>query len=170
MTNKWALARGRTDKREPGLGWREQMRVIGRVLPLLWPKGETGLKIRVVTSFALILVGKVVNVILPIVYKWVVDALSTGPRAAIIVPVALITGYGLVRIAAAATTEIRDLVFANVQERALRLVSVGVLKHLLDMSLRFHLDRQTGGLSRAIERGTEAIESLICCSTSRRSS
>jgi len=161
MANNWALARGRNDKREPGLGWREQMRVIGRVLPLLWPKGETGLKIRVVSSFSLILIGKVINVILPIVYKWVVDALSTGPRAAVVVPVALITLYGLVRIASSATTEIRDLIFANVQERALRLVSVGVLQHLLDMSLRFHLDRQTGGLSRAIERGTEAIESLL---------
>lgn len=161
MANNWSLSRGRSDKREPGLGWREQMRVLQRVLPLLWPQGESGLKIRVVSSFALILAGKVVNVILPIVYKWVVDALSTGPRAAVVVPVVLIIGYGLVRIASAATTEIRDLVFANVQERALRLVSVGVLKHLLDMSLRFHLDRQTGGLSRAIERGTEAIESLM---------
>ena len=66
-----------------------------------------------------------------------------------------------VRIASAATTELRDLIFAKVQERALRLVSVSVLKHLLDLSLRFHLDRQTGGLSRAIERGTEAIESLL---------
>jgi ATP-binding cassette subfamily B protein len=155
------LARGRSDKREPGLGWREQMRVLGRVLPLLWPQGETGLKIRVVASFSLILVGKVINVILPIVYKWIVDALSTGPRAAIVVPIALIFGYGVVRIASASTTELRDMIFANVQERALRLVSVGVLKHLLDMSLRFHLDRQTGGLSRAIERGTEAIESLL---------
>ena len=161
MANKWALARGRNDKREPGLGWRERMRVLNRVLPLLWPPGESGLKVRVVASFAFILLGKVVNVILPLVYKWVVDALSTGPRAAIVVPMALIIGYGVVRIASAATTELRDLIFANVQERALRLVSVSVLKHLLDLSLRFHLDRQTGGLSRAIERGTEAIESLL---------
>src|ERR1043165_6003289 len=161
MANNWSLSRGRSDRREPGLVWREQMRVLSRVLPLLWPEGETGLKIRVVASFSLILIGKVVNVILPIVYKWVIDALSASPRAAVIVPIALIIGYGLVRIAASATTEIRDLVFANVQERALRLVSVGVLKHLLDMSLRFHLDRQTGGLSRSIERGTEAIESLM---------
>ena len=161
MANNWALARGRTDKREPGLGWRDQMRVLKRVLPLLWPEGETGLKIRVVSSFAFILLGKVVSVILPLVYKWVVDALSTGPRAAIVVPVALIIGYGVVRIASSATTELRDLIFANVQERALRLVSVGVLKHLLDLSLRFHLDRQTGGLSRAIERGTEAAEAAV---------
>ena len=149
------------DKREPGLGWRDQMRVLRRVLPLLWPEGETGLKLRVVTAMSLIFVGKLVNVALPIVYKWVVDALSLGPRAALMVPVALIVGYGLVRVVSSATTEMRYMIFAKVQERALRLVSVGVLKHLLDLSLRFHLDRQTGGLSRAIERGTESIESLL---------
>ncbi len=65
------------------------------------------------------------------------------------------------RVASSATTEIRDMIFAKVQERVLRLISVSVLKHLHDLSLRFHLDRQTGGLSRSIERGTEAIESLL---------
>ena len=161
MINNWALSRGRSDKREPGLGWTEQLRVLRRVLPLLWPKGELGLKLRVATAFGLIIAAKLVNVTLPIVYKKVVDALSMGPKAAIVIPIALIVGYGLVRIASSATTEIRDMIFAKVQERALRLVSVSVLKHLLDLSLRFHLDRQTGGLSRAIERGTESIESLM---------
>jgi ATP-binding cassette subfamily B protein len=161
MAQKWALSRGRSDRKEPGLGWRDQMRVLRRVLPLLWPQGETGLKLRVVSAFALIVVGKLVNVVLPIIYKMVVDALSIGPRPALVVPVALIFGYGLIRVASSGTTEIRDMIFAKVQERALRLVSVGVLKHLLDLSLRFHLDRQTGGLSRAIERGTDAIESLL---------
>ena len=64
----------------------------------------------------------------------------------------------MIRIATSATTELRDMIFAKVQERALRLISVEVLEHLHDLSLRFHLDRQTGGLSRAIERGTEGIE------------
>jgi ATP-binding cassette subfamily B protein len=161
MVNNWALSRGRSDKKDAGLGWRDQWRVLRQVMPLLWPKGETRLKIRVVVSLSLIVVAKVVNVLLPIVYKEIVDALSMGPRAAIVVPVALIVAYGVVRIASSATTELRDMIFANVQERALRLVSVGVLRHLLDLSLRFHLDRQTGGLSRAIERGTESIESLL---------
>jgi ATP-binding cassette subfamily B protein len=161
MANNWALSRGRSDKREPGLGWSEQLRVLRRVLPLLWPEGELGLKLRVATAFGLIIAAKLVNVVLPIIYKKVVDALSMGPKAAIVVPIALIVGYGLVRIASSATTEIRDMIFAKVQERALRLVSVSVLQHLLDLSLRFHLDRQTGGLSRAIERGTESIESLM---------
>ncbi|HEY4263700.1 MAG TPA: ABC transporter ATP-binding protein/permease [Micropepsaceae bacterium] len=161
MANKWALSRGRTDKREAGLGWRDQMRVLRRVAPLLWPKGEPALRLRVAAALSLIFVGKLVNVALPIVYKWVIDAISMGPRAALTVPVALIVGYGVVRIASAATTELRDMIFAKVQERALRLVSVSVLEHLLNLSLRFHLDRQTGGLSRSIERGTESIESLL---------
>jgi ATP-binding cassette subfamily B protein len=161
MVNRPILSRGNSEKREPGLGWREQTRILSRVLPLLWPEGKPGLKLRVVAAFALIIIAKLVNVLLPLVYKRVVDAISVGPRAAIVVPVALIAGYGVVRIASAATTEIRDLIFAKVQERALRKVSVSVLEHLHGLSLRFHLERQTGGLSRAIERGTEAIESLL---------
>ena len=161
MASRWALSRGSSDRREPGLGWRDQLRVLRRVLPLMWPEGEPGLKLRVVAAFALIVAAKLVNVTLPLVYKWVIDALTTRPRAVLVVPVALIVGYGLVRVVSSATTEIRDMIFAKVQERALRLISVSVLKHLLDLSLRFHLDRQTGGLSRAIERGTESIESLL---------
>ncbi len=161
MANNWSLPRGRSDRREPGLGWRDQWRVLKRVMPLLWPEGKPELKLRVAGAFSLILIGKLVNVALPIVYKRVVDALSMGPGAVLVVPVALIVGYGLVRVASSATTEIRDMIFAKVQERALRLVSVGVLEHLLGLSLRFHLDRQTGGLSRSIERGTESIESLL---------
>jgi ATP-binding cassette subfamily B protein len=161
MANNLALTRGRVDKREAGLGWRDQLRVLRRVWPLLWPKGETELRLRVVAALSLIFVGKLVNVALPIVYKWVIDAISMGPRAALAVPIALIIGYGLVRVISSGTTEVRDMIFAKVQERALRLVSVSVLKHLLDLDLRFHLDRQTGGLSRSIERGTESIESLL---------
>jgi len=161
MINRWTLPRRPLAKREPGLGWKDQLAVVRRVLPLLWPKGEFALKFRVVTAFALIMLAKVVSVLLPIVYKKIIDALSAGQNARLVVPVVLILGYGLVRIASSATTEIRDMIFAKVQERALRLISVSVLKHLHDLSLRFHLDRQTGGLSRAIERGTEGVESLM---------
>src|SRR5450432_1851876 len=112
MANNWALSRGRTDRREAGLGWRDQLVVLRRVFPLLWPKGEAELKLRVTAALALIFLGKLVNVALPMFYGWIVDALSTGPRAALVVPVALILGYGLVRVASSATTEIRDLVFA----------------------------------------------------------
>jgi ATP-binding cassette, subfamily B, heavy metal transporter len=132
-----------------------------RVMPLLWPKGEAWLKLRVAVAFSMIVAGKLLNVAVPVIYKEVVDALSARPNAAVTVPMALIGGYGILRLLSAATGEIRDYVFAKVQERALRLVSVGVLQHVHSLSLRFHLDRQTGGLSRAIERGTNAIEVLL---------
>jgi len=135
--------------------------VVGRVLPLLWPKGKPELKLRVVSAIALIFVAKLVNVLLPIIYKRIVDALTAHPGAALTVPLLLILGYGVIRIASSATTELRDMIFAKVQERALRLISLNVLAHLHELSLRFHLDRQTGGLSRAIERGTEGVESLL---------
>jgi ATP-binding cassette subfamily B protein len=97
----------------------------------------------------------------PILYKLVVDALSMAPNAVVTVPVVIVLGYGILRVVALATDEIRDWIFSKVQERALRLVSVSVLKHLHSLSLRFHLERQTGGLSRAIERGTDGIEFLV---------
>ena len=149
------------EKPNPQLAWRDQMRVMGRVLKLLWPEADRGLKLRVLTAFALVGVAKVANVLVPILYKLVVDALSMAPNAAITVPVVIVLGYGILRVIALATDEIRDWIFSKVQERALRLVSVSVLKHLHSLSLRFHLERQTGGLSRAIERGTEGIEFLV---------
>jgi ATP-binding cassette, subfamily B, heavy metal transporter len=161
MKSLWSLSRGALERRDTGLSWRDQMSVMRRVMPLLWPQGEWTLKLRVIAAFSLIAVGKLINVVVPVFYKEVVDALTARPDAAIAVPIALIFGYGLVRIAASATGEIRDLVFAKVQERALAEVAGGVLKHLHQLPLRFHLERQTGGLSRAIERGTDAIEFLL---------
>ena len=161
MQIPWSLSRKPDQRREPGLGWKDQLAVIRRVVPLLWPKDEPGLKLRVVAAFALILIAKLVNVLLPIAYKEIVDALTAHPGVVLAIPVLLIVGYGVIRIATSATTELRDMIFAKVQERALRLISVEVLEHLHDLSLRFHLDRQTGGLSRAIERGTEGVESLL---------
>jgi ATP-binding cassette subfamily B protein len=117
--------------------------------------------LRVLTAFALVGVAKVANVSVPILYKLVVDALSMAPNAVVTVPVVIVLGYGILRVVALATDEIRDWIFSKVQERALRLVSVSVLKHLHSLSLRFHLERQTGGLSRAIERGTDGIEFLV---------
>jgi ATP-binding cassette subfamily B protein len=161
VTGQVGLSRAATEKPDPQLGWRDQMRVMGRVLKLLWPETDRALRLRVLIAFALVGVAKVANVLVPLLYKIVVDALSVAPNAAVTVPVAIVLGYGIVRVIALATDEIRDWIFAKVQERAVRLVSVSVLKHLHSLSLRFHLERQTGGLSRAIERGTEGIEFLV---------
>jgi ATP-binding cassette subfamily B protein len=161
VTGQGGLSRAAAEKPDPQLGWRDQMRVMGRVLTLLWPETDRALRLRVLIAFALVAVAKVANVLVPLLYKLVVDALSVAPNAAITVPVVIVLGYGIIRVIALATDEIRDWIFAKVQERALRLVSVSVLKHLHSLSLRFHLERQTGGLSRAIERGTEGIEFLV---------
>ena len=161
MSGQGSLGRAPEQRPIPSLGWRDQMRVMGRVLKLLWPESDRALKLRVLTALGLVAVAKVASVLVPILYKLVVDALSASPNAAITVPVAIVMGYGLIRVIALATDEIRDMIFSKVQERALRLVSVSVLKHLHELSLRFHLERQTGGLSRAIERGTEGIEFLV---------
>ena len=83
MANRWALSRGSSDRREPGLGWRDQLRILRRVLPLMWPEGEAGLKLRVVAAFALIVAAKLVDVTLPLVYKSVIDSLTTKPNAVI---------------------------------------------------------------------------------------
>jgi ATP-binding cassette subfamily B protein len=139
---------------------KDQLALMRRILPLMWPEGEWGLRVRVVAALALILVAKGINVVVPIFYKGVVDGL-TGVEAALAIPLMLILAYAVARVMAQATGEIRDLVFAKVHERGLRLISLHVLSHLHRLSLRFHLERQTGGLSRAIERGAEGIEFLI---------
>lgn len=161
MSNQGGLSRAAAPRPDPGLTWRDQMRVMGRVLKLLWPETDRALKLRVVIAFALVGVAKVANVLVPILYKLVVDALSAAPNAVVTVPVSIVVGYGIIRVISLATDEIRDWIFSKVQERALRLVSVSVLKHVHSLSLRFHLERQTGGLSRAIERGTDGIEFLV---------
>jgi ATP-binding cassette, subfamily B, heavy metal transporter len=138
---------------------RDQARVIRRLLPLLWPRGEAALKLRVVVAMALIIAAKLINIGVPLLYKRAIDALSTP--TVVLVPVALIIGYGLARVGAQATGELRELVFARVAQRAIRLTALDVFRHLHALSLRFHLERQTGGLSRAVERGTTGIEYLL---------
>jgi ATP-binding cassette subfamily B protein len=161
MKNAFELRRSTEQKEKPGIPWREQTRLMGRVLPLLWPKGQPGIKLRVLAAAILVLAAKVVAVVMPILYKEVVDGLSAGANAAVAVPLVLILGFGLARLSSSAASELRDLFFAKVEQRALRLVSVNVLKHVHSLPLRFHLERQTGGLSRSIERGTDSIEFLL---------
>jgi ATP-binding cassette subfamily B protein len=127
----------------------------------LWPKGETGLRCRVVVALVLLVLAKVVNVYVPILYKHAVDALGGTAAQAVAVPVALILAYGVARVLAQALGEIRDAIFSPVSQRAIRNLALEVFGHLHALSLRFHLERQTGGLSRVIERGTTGMEFLI---------
>jgi len=127
----------------------------------LWPPGEAGLRARVVAALIAILSAKVLNVWVPIFYKRAVDALSVEGDGAIVVPTLVILAYGLARVGALGFNQLRDAVFEKVAQRAMRKAAVRVFSHLHALSLRFHLQRQTGGLARAVERGTSAISSLL---------
>ena len=145
----------------PKLGLRRSwavLRVVGRYL---WPEGETTLRCRVVVAMVLLVVAKLTNVYVPVLYKQAVDALGEPAAQAVAVPVALILAYGVARTLAQAFGELRDAIFAPVSQRAIRNIALQVFHHLHALSLRFHLERQTGGLSRVIERGTNGMEFLI---------
>ncbi len=140
----------------------EQFTALKSLGPYLWPKGEAGLKLRVVAALALVVAAKLFNVGAPLVLKHVVNVLGQHPGAALIAaPLGLVFAYGLSRIGAQASGEIRDLVFAPVLQQAVRQVAMQVLERLHGLSLRFHLDRQTGGVSRIIDRGSSAVEILL---------
>ena len=134
-------------------------RTIRTLLPYLWPP-DRGLRLRVVAAMVLLAAAKVVNVGIPVLYKHAVDALSVKD-AAIVVPVGVLLAYGGARVMAQAFGELRDALFAKVGQRAIRRVALTVFRHLHGLAFRFHLDRQTGGLSRSIERGTKGIEFLL---------
>ncbi len=140
------------------------LNTVKTLLPHLWPKDSVELRVRVAAALACLLLAKLTNVMVPVLYKYAVDALGGGlnvSHALIATPLLLILGYALVRVAAQAFGELRDAVFAKVAQRAIRRVGVQTFNHLHALSLRFHLDRQTGGMTRAIERGTKGIEFLL---------
>ena len=117
-------------------------------------------KWRVVVAMSLLIFSKLANVSVPLVLKEIIDAMD-ATKAVLVVPVFLIVGYGVLRLFSTLFGELRDAVFANVTQRAIRRVALKVFEHLHSLSLRFHLDRQTGGVSRDIERGTRGIGFLL---------
>lgn len=134
---------------------------IRSLLPYLWPRDDLGARIRVVLAMACLLLAKVATIYIPLIYSHAVDALSPKGHPLVMVPAALIVAYGLMRLAAAGFAEVRDAVFAAVQQRTVRRVALETFQHMHKLSLRFHLDRQTGGVSRAIERGSAGIEQVL---------
>ena len=131
------------------------------LLPYLWPRGRPGLKLRVAIALGFLAAAKVTTVYVPFLYKAAVDALTVEGAAVVAVPVFAVVGYGAARVMAQAFGELRDAVFARVGQHALRSIALDTFHHLHRLSLRFHLDRQTGGLSRSIERGTKGIDFLL---------
>ena len=139
---------------------RPAWKTIRDLLPYLWPKGETGSRVRVILAAACLVLAKLANVYVPIVYSQAVDLLGKAP-AMVVIPIGLIGGYGLLRVASSAFGELRDAIFAAVQQGVVRKAGMQSFRHMHRLSLRFHLDRQTGGLSRSLERGTAGIEQVL---------
>ncbi len=128
---------------------------IRSLLPYLWE-----FKGRVILAMSLLVAAKLANVAVPLALKQIIDAMDKN-HVVLAVPIALIVGYGSLRLFSTLFGELRDAVFAKVTQRAIRRVALQVFEHLHSLSLRFHLDRQTGGVSRDIERGTRGISFLL---------
>ncbi|KIS72179.1 putative ATP-binding cassette Fe/S cluster precursor transporter [Mycosarcoma maydis] len=144
--------------------------IIKKLIQYVWPKGDFGTKQRVVLALALLIGGKLLNVQVPFFFKTIVDRLNdvvnapldmSNPNTVWVVAGSAVLGYGLARVGAAAFSELRNAVFANVAQRSIRRVAKSVFTHLLALDLGWHLTRQTGGLTRAIDRGTKGISFLL---------
>ncbi|MBV6412076.1 MAG: ABC transporter ATP-binding protein/permease [Burkholderiales bacterium] len=143
----------------PATGERRDWQTIRSLLPYIW-----AYKGRVLFALACLIAAKLANVGVPLVFKEIVDAFTaerTAQAAVLAVPLALLAMYGLLRFSMSLFTELRELVFARVTQQAVRNIALQVFRHLHALSLRFHLERQTGGLTRDIERGTRSIGTLI---------
>ena len=140
---------------------KDGLRALAALAPYLWPRQSFELRLRVVLALGFLAAARLVNIAVPFLYKGAVDALSGAQGAIVAVPVALILAYGLARVSSQAFNELRNAVFAKVEQRAVRRIALSVFRHLHGLSLRFHLDRRTGGLARAVERGTQGIDFLL---------
>ncbi len=134
---------------------RNNLKTIATLLPYLWE-----FKVRVILALSLLVLAKLANVSVPLVLKEIVDTLNQ-PHAVLVLPVFLLISYGVLRLCSTLFGELRDAIFAKVTQRAIRRVANKVFTHLHSLSLRFHLERQTGGVSRDIERGTRGISFLL---------
>ena len=136
-------------------GWE----TLATLIPYLWEYRG-----RVLLALTFLLAAKLANVGVPLILKEIVDALSinlTDPRAVVVLPAAMLIAYGLLRICTTLFTELREFVFAKVTQSAVRRIALQVFRHLHSLSLRFHLERQTGGMTRDIERGSRGVSSLV---------
>ncbi len=145
----------------PDLATRHDWHTIKSLLPYLWAwKG------RVIFALACLITAKLTNIAVPLVFKDIIDSftlpgMDKTRQAMLLVPVGLLAAYGALRFSTALFTELREILFARVTQQAVRTIALQVFEHLHALSLRFHLERQTGGLTRDIERGTRSISSLI---------
>ena len=147
------------------------MSTIVHLWPYIWPSDRADLKLRVLGSMVLLLIAKFATLAVPFTFKWAVDALAGGGSApvaasdwllwALAAPVVMTVAYGGMRILMAALTQLRDGIFAKVAMHAVRRLAYRTFVHMHELSLRFHLERKTGGLTRVLERGRNAIETIV---------
>jgi len=128
------------------------------LLPYLWPK-DLKIRARVILSMLCLIGAKIVGLLVPVTYKQAVDILSSHPTQSILLGILL--AYGGARVSSQIFNEIRDSIFARVGQRASRIIALNVFKHMHQLSMRFHITRKTGGVSRSIERGTKGIETIL---------
>lgn len=158
---------------EPGAAQRgdgDQIATLKAVLPYLWPAGRADLKARVVLALLSLVLAKVITVLTPFAFKYAVDALTglkgtASPDATAVLllagPLAMVVTYGVGRIMMVVFGQLRDALFAKVGQSAVRALAIKTFRHLHNLSLKFHLERRTGGLSRIIERGTKGIDTIL---------
>lgn len=142
----------------------DQWRTLKDLLPYLWPEDRPDLKLRVAIAMFALILSKVVTVATPYAFKFATDALTApgGVATAVVTAVLfMIIAYGFGRVMMVVLAQIRDAIFAKVGQRAVRQVSISTFRHLHELSLKFHLERRTGGLSRIVSRGTQGIDTVL---------
>jgi ATP-binding cassette subfamily B protein len=139
---------------------RGSVRTLLRFLPMLWPKGEAELKARVIAAVLLVLAGKGAVLLMPFAYKAVIDRMS-GEGVAFSVVAMLVVAYTVARFAGVLADNLRNALFEKVGQRAARKLAGKVFRHVHDLSLRFHLERRTGSLTKIVERGTKSIDMML---------
>ncbi len=148
------------------------MRILPIIRPYFWPVDRRDLRVKIVLGMVVLLLSKIVTVAVPYFFKWVTDSLTTPDALAktewgalfpaiVMTPMALLAGYGLTRLGQVLLSQIRDVYFAEAGVHALRGLAYKTFEHMHNMSMRFHLDRRMGGLSRSIDRGVKAIDTLV---------
>jgi len=142
---------------------KSDLKILGLLLPYLWPRDRFDLKRRVFIAFFFLTISKITNVYMPLLYKESIDllGLSSETLTWFSLPILIIFAYGAARLGAQVFNELKDILTAKVEHHAMREVALDTFKHIHKLSLRFHLDRKMGGLSRIIERGVKGVETIL---------
>ncbi|PSL21687.1 ABCB family ABC transporter ATP-binding protein/permease [Shimia abyssi] len=158
MASWYTASEEELERNEKRSGWR----TIRRVAPYLWPEGQNWVKYRVVLAMVALVASKLIAVFTPMLYKRAVDALAgEGVPDLVLGAVGLTVAYGMARLMTNGFQQLRDAIFAKVAQRALRSLALETFEHIHRLSMRYHITRKTGGLSRIIERGVKGVEFLL---------